>query len=134
PDVPRRSTGKSSQLPAAGNSGVRITGGTNRRLRVFAVVQIAASFLLLAGASMLLKTLITLQNTRTGLDTRQVLAINVPVMSEGKSHQQIVDFYRDARNRVDALPGVTKSAFGVLTPWRDGGFGAGLQFSADGHT
>ena len=116
------------------NSGVRITGGTNRRLRIFAVVQIAASFLLLAGASTLLKTLITLQNTRTGFDTRHVLAINVPVMSEGKSHQQIVDFYREVRTRVDAVPGVTKSAFGVLTPWRDGGFGPGLQFSADGHT
>ncbi len=132
--VPSLPTGKSSQSPVLANSGVRITGGTNRRLRIFAVVQIAASFLLLAGASTLLKTLITLQNTRTGFDTRHVLAINVPVMSEGKSHQQIVDFYREVRTRVDAVPGVTKSAFGVLTPWRDGGFGPGLQFSADGHT
>jgi putative ABC transport system permease protein len=132
--VPSLPTGKSSQSPVLANSGVRITGGTNRRLRIFAVVQIAASFLLLAGASMLLKTLITLQNTRTGFDTRHVLAINVPVMAEGKSHQQIVDFYREVRTRVDAVPGVTKSAFGVLTPWRDAGFGPGLQFSADGHT
>ena len=83
---------------------------------------------------MLLKTLITLQNTRTGFDTRHVLAINVPVMAEGKSHQQIVDFYREVRTRVDAVPGVTKSAFRVLTPWRDASFGPGLQFSADGHT
>src|SRR5262249_55066251 len=59
--VPSLPTAKSSQSPALANSGVRITGGTNRRLRIFAVVQIAASFLLLAGASMLLKTLITLQ-------------------------------------------------------------------------
>lgn len=132
--VPSLPTGKSSQSPALANSGVRITGGTNRRLRIFAIVQIAASFLLLAGASMLLKTLITLQNTRTGFDTRHVLAINVPVMSEGKSHQQIVDFYREVRTRVDAVPGVNKSAFGVLTPWRDAGFGPGLEFSADGHT
>src|SRR5947208_1921912 len=72
--VPSLPTGKSSQSPMLANSGVRITGGTNRRLRIFAVVQIAASFLLLAGASMLLKTLITLQNTRTGFDTRHVLA------------------------------------------------------------
>jgi putative ABC transport system permease protein len=132
--VPSLPTGKSSQSPVLANSGVRITGGTNRRLRIFAVVQIAASFLLLAGASMLLKTLITLQNTRTGFDTRHVLAINVPVMAQGRSHQQIVDFYKEARNRVDALPGVTRSAFGLLTPWRDAGFGPGLQFSADGHT
>ena len=35
--------------------------GTNRRLRVFAVTQIAASFVLLAGAGMLLTTLLALQ-------------------------------------------------------------------------
>jgi len=132
--VPSLPTAKASQSPALANSGVRITGGTNRRLRIFAVVQIAASFLLLAGASMLLKSLITLQTTRTGFDTRHVLTINVPVIAEVRSHQQIVDFYKEARNRVDALPGVTRSAFGVLTPWRDGGMGVGLQFSADGHT
>ena len=132
--VPNLPTTKTSQSIAVANAGVRITSGTNRRLRIFAVVQIAASFLLLAGASMLLKTLITLQTMRTGFDTRQVLAINVPIMSQGRSHQQIVDFYREVRTRVDALPGVTRSAFGLLTPWRDSGFGAGLQFSADGHT
>ena len=131
--VPTLPTAKTSQSVTLANSGVRITGGTKQRLRIFAVVQIAASFLLLAGASMLLKTLITLQTMSTGFDTRHILAINVPVMSQGRSHQQIVDFYREVRTRVDALPGVTKSAFGLLTPWRDGDFGPGLQFSADGH-
>ena len=52
-----------------------------RRLRVFAVTQIAASFVLLAGASMLMKTLISLQAAQTGFDTRRVLTVNVPVMS-----------------------------------------------------
>ncbi|HEY2459618.1 MAG TPA: ADOP family duplicated permease [Candidatus Acidoferrum sp.] len=132
--VPNLPTAKTSQSPGLASAGVRITGGTNRRLRVFVVVQIAASFLLLAGASTLLKTLISLQNTRTGLDTRHVLAIDVPVMSQGKSHQQIVDFYSEIRNRVDALPGVTNSAVGFFTPWRDGNTGVALEFSADGHT
>jgi putative ABC transport system permease protein len=131
--LPNLPTAKTSQSVTLANSGVRITGGTKRRLRIFAVVQIAASFLLLAGASMLLKTLITLQTMRTGFDTRHILAIDVPVMSQGRSHQQTVDFYREVRTRVDSLPGVTRSAFGLLTPWRDGGFGPGLQFSADGH-
>ncbi|HTA74109.1 MAG TPA: ABC transporter permease, partial [Gemmatimonadaceae bacterium] len=50
------------RLPSAGfgvaSGGVRITGGTNRRLRLFAITQIAASFVLLAGASMLVKSLL----------------------------------------------------------------------------
>jgi len=63
------------------SSSLRITRSTSRRLRVFAVRQIAASFVLLAGAGMPLKTLLTLQVAHTGFDTRQVLALNVPVIS-----------------------------------------------------
>src|SRR6266567_1419412 len=132
--VPHLPTANTSQTPGLTSGGVRITGSTNRRLRIFAVTQIAASFMLLAGASMLLKTLIALQTVQTGLDTRHVLAINVPAMSYGKTPQQVVDFYKESIRRVDALPGVNKTAFGMVAPWRDAGtFGPGLQFSADGH-
>jgi hypothetical protein len=34
---------------------------------------------------------------------------------------------------VDAQPGVKTTAFGMVAPWRDAGFGFGMQFSADGH-
>jgi predicted permease len=112
---------------------VRITGSTSRRQRIFAVTQIAASFVLLAGASTLITTLIALQQAQTGLDTQHVLAIDVPAMSYGKTPQQVVDFYKEAMRRIDALPGVSKTAFGNVVPWRDPGFGPGLQFSADGH-
>ena len=129
--VPRLpSSGAPSGLSLASGS-VRITGSTSRRQRIFAVTQIAASFVLLAGASMLITTLIALQRAQTGLDTQRVLAIDVPVMSYGKTPQQVVDFYREAIRRIDALPGVSKTAFGNVVPWRDGGLG--LQFSADGH-
>jgi putative ABC transport system permease protein len=126
------------RLPLAGTSNglnlssgsLRITGSTSRRQRIFAVVQIAASFVLLTGASTVITTLIALQMAQTGLDTRHVLTVNVPVMSYGKSPQQVVDFYKESIRRIDALPGVSKTAFGMAVPWRDGGFG--LQFSADG--
>jgi putative ABC transport system permease protein len=129
-------------LPSADASGlslssgsVRMTSSSSRRQRIFAVTQIAASFVLLAGASALITTLIELQSTQTGIDTRHVLAINVPAMTNGKTSQQVVDFYKESIRRIDALPGVTKTAFGLLVPWREGGnFGPGLQFSADGHT
>jgi putative ABC transport system permease protein len=134
--VPRLPSANVSQSPGLATSGgLRITGSTNRRLRAFAVVQIAASFMLLAGASMLLKTLIAMQTAQTGMDTRHVLAINVPVMKYQKTHEQVVDFYKETIRRIDALPGVTKTAYGMSTPWRDAGaFGPGMQFSGDGHT
>jgi predicted permease len=130
------------RLPSAGaahgfglaSGGVRITGGTRRRLRVFAVVQIAACFVLLAGASMLLKTLLSLQANQTGFDTRHVLAVNVPVMSYGRSPEQIVGFYKETMRRIAELPGVDNVAVGTVVPWRDKGvFGPGFEFSADGH-
>ena len=128
------------RLPSAAVSGgghrssgsVRITGSAGRQ-RIFVVTQIGASFLLVAGATMLVTTLIELRQTQTGMDTRRVLAINVPVMSYGKSNRQVVDFYKEVIRRVDALPGVNRTAYGMIAPWRDGGAGPSLQFSADGH-
>src|ERR1700687_5539232 len=132
--VPRLPSANASQGFNLASGSVRITGGPTRRLRSFAVVHSAASFMLLAGASMLLKTLLAIQAAQTGLDTRHVLAVNVPAVSYGKTPEQIVDFYKESIRRIDALPGVTKTAFGIVVPWRDAGsFGPGFEFSADGH-
>ncbi len=134
--VPRLpSSGTSSGTPGGlslPSGSARITGSTSRRQRIFAVTQIGASFVLLAGASTLITTLIALQRAQTGLDTQHVLAIDVPAMSNGKTPQQVVNFYKEAIRRIDALPGVTETAFGDVVPWRDGSFGT-LQFSGDGH-
>jgi putative ABC transport system permease protein len=131
--VPRLPSAATPNGLSLASGSVRITGSTSRRQRVFAVTQIAASFVLLAGASMLITTLIALQTARTGLDTRQVLTINVPAMSYGKTPQQVVDFYKESIRRIDALPGVSQTAFGLSVPWRDALSNFGLQFSADGH-
>ena len=131
--VPRLPSGDTSNGLSLSSGSVRITASTSRRQRIFAVAQIAASFVLLAGASMLIATLIALQRAQTGLDTQHVLAINVPAMSYGKTPKQVVHFYKEAMRRIDVLPGVNKTAFGNVVPWRDGGPGPGLQFSGEGH-
>ncbi|MGH9790986.1 MAG: ADOP family duplicated permease [Candidatus Acidiferrales bacterium] len=131
--VPRLPSADTSNGLSLASASVRITGSTSRRQRIFAVTQIAASFVLLAGASTVITTLIALQSAHTGLDTRRVLVINVPAMFYGKTRQQVVDFYKELMRRVDALPGVNRTAYGMLVPWRDAGFGIRLQFSAEGH-
>jgi predicted permease len=116
------------------NGSTRTTPGTNRRLRVFAVTQIAASFVLLAGAGMLLTTLISLQRVSTGFDMHNVLALQVPVVTEGRTPDQISSFYREAMRQIGELPGVERVAIGTSIPWRDRGvFGPGFQFSAPGY-
>jgi putative ABC transport system permease protein len=132
--VPRLPSANASNGMNLASGSVRITSSTSRRQRAFAVTQIAASFVLLAGASVLITTLIALQRTQTGLDTRHVLAIDVPAPSNGKTPQQVLDFYKESIRQIDALPGVTETAVGMVAPWRDAeNFGVGFQFSGDGH-
>jgi predicted permease len=129
--VPRLPADTSGALHLSSGS-VQLTG-SKRRQRIFVVTQIGASFVLLAGASVVVTTLLALQRTQTGMDSRHVLAINVPAVFYGKTRQQVVDFYKEVIRRIDALPGVNRTAFGMIAPWRDVGSGPTLQFSADGH-
>ncbi|MGH7482498.1 MAG: ABC transporter permease, partial [Longimicrobiales bacterium] len=104
--VPRLPSADAANGLGLSSGSLRITSGTNRRLRLFAVTQIAASFVLLAGAGMLLTTLIALQSAPTGFSTRNVLALNVPIVSYTRKPQEIVAFYQEAMRRIAVLPGV----------------------------
>jgi predicted permease len=113
--------------------GVRVAGGSSRRLRYFAVTQIMASFLLLAGACVLMKTLFVLEQTRPQFDSANVLAVNLPLMSYGKTPEQVQEFYRDAVRRIGALPGVEHVSSGFSVPWRDDqGLSISFSFAATG--
>jgi predicted permease len=113
---------------------LRITPGTSRRLRVFATTQIACSFVLLAGAGMLLATLVSLQTANTGYNMRQVLAFDIPTPATGVFGSQTLDFYQQATRRIGQLPGVDGVAVGSFVPWRDAGsFGPGVQFTVEGY-
>ena len=131
--VPRLPSAESANGLGLSSGSVRITSGTNRRLRGFAVVQIGASFVLLAGAGMLLATLTALQQTKTGFNMN-VLALNVPVISYERKPQELAQMYKEALRRISVLPGVERVAVGTIVPWRDaGGFGPGFQFTVEGY-
>ncbi|MDP2320209.1 MAG: ADOP family duplicated permease [Acidobacteriota bacterium] len=118
--------------PGLVSAGVRLTPGTNRRLRVFATVQIALSFVLLAGAGMLVATLLALQTANTGYDMRRVLVLDVPAPL-GDFSAKSIDFYQEILRRVAELPGVDGVAVGSFVPWRDAGsFGPGVSFAVEG--
>jgi putative ABC transport system permease protein len=113
--------------------GARVAGGSSRRLRMFAVTQIAASFLLLAGACVLMKTLFELEQTRPPFESAKVLALNLPVMSYGRTPEQVSEFYRDVLRRVATLPGVEHVSEGFTAPWRDDrGLNISFAFAALG--
>jgi predicted permease len=98
-------------------------------------MQITASFLLLTGAAVLMRTLYTLEQMRPPFDTARVLAINLPVMSYGRTPQQVQDFYHEVQRRVSALPGVAHVSSGFSVPWRDDqALDISFTFAAQGAT
>ena len=129
--VPRLPSADSANGATLVGRGVRLTTGTNRRLRLFAVTQIAASFMLVAGAGMLIASLFALQRQTTGL-RGTVLAVNVPPVSYNRKPEEVSRFYKEALRRIGQLPGVETVALGTVVPWRDPGFFA-AQFTVEGY-
>jgi len=130
--IPRLPSAGGAQGMGLTSGSTRFSGAANRKLRVFAVIQIAASFVLVASAGATIKTLLSLEAVRAGFDTRNVLAMNVPVIHLGRTPAQTVDFYREATRRIRELPGVENVSIGTVVPWRDAG-NFSLQFGVDGH-
>jgi predicted permease len=130
--VPRLPSADSAQGLGL-TSSTRVTGGSGRRLSLFAVTQITASFLLLAGAGALIKTLLALERTQPPFDTARVLAVNLPVMSYGRTPEQVAQFYRDVQRRISTLPGVEHVSSGFGVPWRDArALGINFTFAMEG--
>ena len=152
--VPRLPSSDAAAGLGISSGSLRITPGTNRRLRVFATTQIAFSFVLLAGAGMLVAALIALQAANTGFLTRQVLAFDIPPISLGSSppprpaptsaapsnapapspEPPAPDLYREVTQRVGQLPGVDGVVGSLFVPWRDSGRWPHIQFTVEGYT
>ena len=154
--VPRLPSSDAAAGLGIASGSLRITPGTNRRLRAFATTQIAFSFVLLAGAGMLVAALIALQTANTGFLTRQVLAFDIPPISLGsprqlparrhgsaspasapaaepRRHRHRIS-YREVTQRVGQLPGVDGVVGSFFVPWRDSGRWPPVQFTVEGYT
>ena len=105
--------------------------GTRRRGRVrdaLVVAQIAATLLLLVGATVLIRSFLAVRAVSPGFNPEGVLTVKVAIPeSKYPRDDQIVAFYTGVLDRVQALPGVT--AVGVVNRLPLGGDdqNAGLQ-------
>ena len=117
--IPRLPSGSAPLAATLTSGGTRTTGSSSRRLRIFAIMQITASFLLLTGATVLMRTLYVLEKTQPPFDPARVLALSLPVMSYGRTPEQVQGFYHEVQRRVSALPGVAHVSTGFSVPWSD---------------
>jgi predicted permease len=97
-----------------------------RLRRILVAVQIAISVVLLAGASLLVKSFRNLESQTLGMSTHNVLALQIPLTWQRyPSAQAIMDFYLRAETALKHVPGVTAVAISDSIPpdgdsWHDG--------------
>jgi putative ABC transport system permease protein len=132
--VPRLPSQRAPRAADRERGGARSTG-RNGGLRAFAVTQIALSFVLLAGAAMLVNALTAMQAAPTNFELGQVLAFDVPTPPvDGADADRVVGTFQEVTRRVRELPGVNHVAIGSIVPWRDAGrFGPGFRFTGEGY-
>jgi len=80
------------------------------------VVQVCLSFILLAGAVLLLESLQKIRTASPGFSTSRVVETGVPLVAAGYDIQRAQTFQDDLIDRVRALPGVESAAFARMTP------------------
>jgi len=112
---------KEGSLAAWVAAGVnRMSGGVRRQRlqRGLVVAQIAVSVILLTGAGLLTRTMLQLSEVKTGLNTENILTMEVPFDFEAKTDQDSKALFERMQLEVSAIPGVSEVGIGSTMPLR----------------
>lgn len=116
-----------------GGKGAGGQSSSSRRLRgALVIAEVALALVLLVSAGLLVKSFARLQKIDTGFNTDNVLTMVVR-LPEGKYKEdtQLVAFFRQATERMDALPGVRNVGMVNFLPLY-GGLGSSTRFTIEG--
>ncbi|MDQ6829564.1 MAG: ABC transporter permease, partial [Gemmatimonadota bacterium] len=118
--------------PALAMGSKRASGGTRRQRlqQTLVVAQIAVCVVLLTGAGLLTRTMQRLSVVPAGLNTENVLTMEVPRDFGGKDDAAAIGQYEQMQRELAALPGVSQVGFGSTMPLRTGGIV--LEIKAEG--
>src|SRR5947208_4142536 len=95
-----------------------VAGSGRSRVRsVLVFVQVALSFVLMAGTGLLLRSLVQMQNSDPGFSTRNVVVSAADLFSAGYKADRAKIFYEQLLERVRALPGVRSAALARVRPF-----------------
>jgi len=85
---------------------------------VLVVSQVALTVVMLAGAALLVQTLVRLQQVETGFSSTRVLAATISLpQSEYPTPEQWIAVTEELLGRVEQMPGVDTAAYGVGVPF-----------------
>jgi putative ABC transport system permease protein len=95
-----------------------VAGSGRSRVRsVLVFVQVALSFVLIAGTGLLLRSLVQIQNSDPGFSTRNVVVSTADLFSAGYKVDRAKIFYEQLLERIRALPGVQSAALARVRPF-----------------
>jgi putative ABC transport system permease protein len=113
---------------SSNRSGTGFRQGKARALLV--VSEVSLALVLLIGAALLIRTYIALRNVNPGFDAHDVLTLEMSLTGDRFSKTSgVAQVARDARERLNAIPGVEGSAFSCCLPLM---VGYGLPFNIIG--
>lgn len=94
------------------------TGIEKHRLRGMLVIsEMALAIILLAGAGLLIRSMIELYNVNPGFNPRGIITMNVRIpAAKYPEDQQRINFYKNANDRINALPGIKSAGFTTVLP------------------
>jgi macrolide transport system ATP-binding/permease protein len=106
------------------SEGSGVVGGSGRsRLRsVLVFVQVALSFVLIAGTGLLLRSLVQMQNSDPGFSTRNVVVSAADLFSAGYKPDRAKIFYEQLLEHIRTLPGVQSAALARVRPFSYAGY------------
>ncbi len=92
-----------------------IAGGTSVLLRkALVAAQVTLSLLLLIGAGLFVRSLKNLKDLDPGFSTKNLVEFGVNPTLNGYKPERSLDFYRQLRDNLNAMPGVESSALAVM--------------------
>jgi len=98
------------------------SGRTDHGFRnVLVVGEVALTFVLLAGAGLMIKSLARLEQTELGLDPRHVVTADLPLSKRYADPQRRAAFLRQILDSLGALPGIDQAALHTDPPFLGGG-------------
>jgi putative ABC transport system permease protein len=128
-------SGTRPDLAGSLKEGGRTTAGrTRHRMRTALVIaEVTLSFVLLAGAGVLIRSFNRLASVNPGVDTTDVLAMDLPApVSEFTNSTTLINYLRDITDNVRSVPGVREAAITDALPME--GWSNGMPFLIEGRS
>ncbi len=120
-------------LTTAAMTGTRTTTGRTGKVRAaLAIVEIAVAVVLMAGAGLLVRSLVSLNQVDPGARNRSVLTMTVILpMGRYETSERRLGFYDAATREIEATPGVMSASFGGSLPLDGWDIGQGFSVVGD---